>query len=80
VVGATAKPVNALAVGPLARVTLAQFAAAGIARVSLGSALARVTHAAIRDVGTAMFDSGDFSPLTGAMSGAEVDAMLRGGA
>lgn len=77
---ATKKPVNALAAGRFARVSLAQFAAAGVARVSLGSALARLTHQVIVDAGRAMFDGGDFKPLTGAASGAEIDRMLeRGG-
>lgn len=78
VVAATEKPVNALAVGPLARVTRAEFAAAGVARISLGAALARVTHRAIRDAGAAIFGAGDFSALAQGMPGAEVDRMLGG--
>ncbi|MAQ84668.1 MAG: PEP phosphonomutase [Maritimibacter sp.] len=73
---ATSKPVNALAAGPFAQVSRAEYAAAGIARISLGSALARVTHAAIRDAAQAMFGNGDFSPLTKVMPGSDVDALL----
>ena len=72
----TDKPVNALAAGPYAKVTMAEFAAIGVARISLGSALARVTHRAIRDAAVAMFGAGDFTPLGQGMPGSEVDAML----
>jgi 2-methylisocitrate lyase-like PEP mutase family enzyme len=70
------KPVNALAAGPYAKVTRAEFAAMGVARISLGSAVARVTHRAIRDAAVAMFGAGDFTPLGQGMPGSEVDAML----
>lgn len=73
---ATGKPVNALAAGPFARLTRAEFARLGVARISLGSALARVTHRAIRDAAHAMFGEGSFLPLTEGMPGAEVDACL----
>ncbi|MEM9795843.1 MAG: isocitrate lyase/phosphoenolpyruvate mutase family protein [Pseudomonadota bacterium] len=70
-------PVNALAVGPLAKLSRAEFAEIGVARISLGSALARVTHAAILDAGGAML-AGDFT-ARGA-SGAKIDALLAEGA
>ena len=73
---ATKKPVNALAAGPFARIPLKDFAAAGVARVSLGSALARVTHQVILDAADAMFRQGDFSTLTAGASGAAIDALL----
>jgi len=76
VIAATEKPVNVLVAGPYARIGRAEFAAMGAARLSLGSALARVTHRAIRDAGRAMFGDGDFSALTNGMPGAEVDALL----
>ena len=76
VVKATAKPVNALAAGPFAKVSLAEFAALGVARVSLGSALARVTHRAIQDAALAMFRNGDFTPLTHGIAGGKIDALL----
>lgn len=76
VVQTTAKPVNALAAGPFARVSRAEFAAAGIARISLGSALARITHRAIHDAALAMFEQGDFGPLTHSISGQKIDALL----
>ena len=79
IVAAVAKPVNALAVGPLARVTMQQFAEAGVRRISLGSALARVTHAVIRDRMLEIIASGDFSGLKAMASGSEIDAMLIAG-
>lgn len=72
------KPVNVLAAGPFTAVDRDEFAAAGVARISLGSALARVTHRAIRDAALAMFDRGDFSPLGHGVSGSEIDRLLTG--
>jgi 2-methylisocitrate lyase-like PEP mutase family enzyme len=78
VVAATGKPVNALAVGPLAGLGRAGFARLGVARISLGAALARVTHRAIVDLGRAILDEGDFSGLAQAIPGAEIDRLLGG--
>ena len=76
---ATAKPVNALAAGPFTAATPADFAAANVARISLGGSLARVTHRAIRDAATAMLREGDFTPLGHSISGDEVEALLAKG-
>lgn len=76
---ATAKPVNALAAGSFARLSRDDFAQLGVARISLGSALARATHRVIRDAASAMFGGGDFTPLLHGMPGAEVDALLQKG-
>lgn len=76
VCAATGKPVNALAAGPLTAHSRADFAAIGVARISLGSALARVTHRVIHDAATAMFGAGDFTPLSHGMPGSEVDKLL----
>jgi len=72
----TSKPVNALAAGPFTKLSRAEFAALGVARISLGSALARATHRVVHDVASAMFGSGDFSPLGNTISGKTVDALL----
>jgi len=77
VVQATDKPVNALTAGPFAKVSQAEFAAIGIARISLGSALARITHRAIHDAAQAMFQNGDFTPLTKGISSDTIDDLLR---
>ena len=58
---ATTLPVNALAAGSFTRYTRAQFAAAGVALIPLGSALAHVTHRVMDDADGAMFREGDFS-------------------
>lgn len=77
---AVGKPVNALAAGPHARLSRADFAAMGVARISLGSALARVTHRALVEAAATLLGKGDFTPLTAAASGTEVDALLSRGA
>ena len=79
VLASVTKPVNALAAGPLRKLTVAEFAAMGVRRISLGSQVARVTHATIRDCMVAMMGAGSFDPLMAAASGDEVDALLRKG-
>lgn len=76
----TATPVNALAAGRFVHVPLAEFAAAGAARISIGGGLARLTCAAIRDAAQAMLGQGDFSALTDAMGSGAVEALLSAGA
>ena len=57
------KPVNALAAGPYVNYSVNDFAKANVARISLGSALAKVTHAAILEAGKEIIENGHFSPL-----------------
>lgn len=71
----TGAKVNVLAVREMAKLGVAGIAALGAARISIGSALARVTHRAIIDAGAAMA-KGDLSALLGGASGAEVDPLL----
>ncbi|MDE0523859.1 MAG: isocitrate lyase/phosphoenolpyruvate mutase family protein [Boseongicola sp.] len=78
VVRATEKPVNALAAGPFARFTRSDFAEAGIARISLGSALARLTCRVVDDAARSMFGAGDFTPLLAAMPTDRVADCLSG--
>ncbi|MGL5009710.1 MAG: isocitrate lyase/PEP mutase family protein [Paracoccaceae bacterium] len=80
VLAAVKGPVNALAAGPLRAMTVAELAAMGVRRISLGSMVARLTHAAIRDSVTAMLRDGSFAPLAGAASGDEIDGLLQRGA
>ena len=80
VLASVSAPVNALAAGPLRDLSVAELAAMGVRRISLGSQLARVTHAAIRDCMTAMLGTGSLAPLKVAASGDEIDAMLLKGA
>ncbi|MDH4117226.1 MAG: isocitrate lyase/phosphoenolpyruvate mutase family protein [Acidimicrobiia bacterium] len=69
-------PVNVLAVGRLQHHSLAEFGDAGVARVSLGSALARKTHRAIIEGGRPIFEEGSFAGLIGGTDGDIVDALL----
>jgi 2-methylisocitrate lyase-like PEP mutase family enzyme len=80
VAAAAGKPVNALAAGAFKNVTVKQLADAGARRISVGSQIARVTHAAIRDCMEAMIGEGNFGPFARAASGSEVDALLMKGA
>lgn len=73
---ATNLPVNALAAGPFAKVSRSEFANIGVARISLGAALARVTHRAIYDTATAMFGDGDFTALIKALPASVTDELL----
>lgn len=72
-------PLNVLVTGPMVGHTRAEFAEAGVARLSLGSTLARLTHRAIQDAGEAMFGQGVFTPLQNAASGSAIDALLDAG-
>ena len=77
VIASTEKPVNVLVAGPIySKISQSDYAAMGAARLSLGSALARVTHEVIHEAATEMFNHGDFSPLSKAMSGDMVDQLL----
>lgn len=67
---------NALAAGPLKAMTVAELATIGVRRISTGSQIARLTHAAIRDATVAMLDLGSFAPLAGTASGDDIDALL----
>lgn len=69
-------PVNVLAVGALTAFSRQQLASAGVARVSVGSALARVTHQALLDAARAVLADGNFSPLSGGAAGSEIDELL----
>lgn len=80
ILASVTKPVNALAAGPLKTVTVAELAQIGVRRISTGSQIARLTHAAIRDATVAMLDHGSFAPLAGTASGDEIDALLLKGA
>ena len=69
-------PVNALAAGPFLQHTVAEFSAAGVRRISLGSAIARATHRVLDDALSAMLGAGNFAPLQHSISGDKIDKML----
>lgn len=80
VLASVSRPVNALAAGPLRQLTVPQFAAIGVRRISLGSMIARVTHAAIAGQMEAIVGEGSFAGLSAAASGDRINAMLDAGA
>ena len=77
---ATTRPINALVAGWATGHSAADFAAIGVARLSLGSSLARLSQRVVHDAGRAMLEGGDFAALARGMPGAEVDALLAAGA
>lgn len=80
VLAAVSKPVNVLAAGPLRDHSVAELAAAGARRISVGAQVARATHAVIRNCMTAMLQEGSFAPLKAGAPGREIDAILAAGA
>ena len=72
-------PVNALCAGRFTKFSQSDFGKIGVGRISIGSALSRVTHKLVNDIGDAMINKGDFSALALAMNGDQVDAMLKKG-
>lgn len=73
------KPVNALAAGAPQKATVAELASLGVRRISTGSKIARLTHAAINEAVSEMLGTGTFSPFNKAMDGDAVDALLAKG-
>lgn len=79
-VESTDLPVNALAAGHLASYAAEDFARIGVARISLGSALARATHRVIIDAMQEIYEDGSFSKLKKSVAGDVVDTLLLKGA
>ncbi len=75
---ATETPVNVLAAGRVAGIARSRWAEMGVARLSVGGALARQAQKALIDVTREILDKGDFSAL--APIGEDVDALLESGA
>lgn len=72
--------VNALAAGRFAEISVAEYGRIGVARISIGGALARATHKLIIDAGRAMLERGDLTPLTQTAGAAVIDPLLQKGA
>lgn len=72
-------PVNALVTSNYSQYTRDDFARIGVARISIGGSLARVTHGVVSKIGTAMLRDGDFSGLADAMPSSQVDVLLKSG-
>ncbi|MEK6217077.1 MAG: isocitrate lyase/phosphoenolpyruvate mutase family protein [Boseongicola sp.] len=79
VIAATNKPVNVLVAGQYSGHSRAKFAAMGAARLSLGAALARVTHKTLYDAASAILGGGDFSMLKNALPSDVTDELLEKG-
>ncbi len=73
---ATQTPVNLLAAGDMRNLSLDQMGKLGVARISIGGGLARVTQQVLLDGTRAMLEQGDFSILNGAAKTSEIDALL----
>ncbi len=77
VCAAVSKPVNVLVLGKLAQHSVEAFAEAGVARLSVGGALARNAYATLADAASMLAD-GQFDCLSAnASGGATVSAFLR---
>lgn len=72
-------PVNALTVPPLTAHTRAEMAAVGVARISLGSTLARHLIRTLTDTATDMFKNGCYDRLEHTLSGNKIEALLEKG-
>ncbi len=79
IVAALTKPVNVLVAGRFVDLSRADFAKMGAARLSVGAALARVTHRAIYDTAAQMLNDGHHDLLAKG-TGLDVDALLLKGA
>ena len=73
-------PVNVLAAGPLLGASRVDLSRAGVARISLGSGLARLAQASVIEAVRQIVERGDFRALTGGASGSDVDDLLAAGA
>lgn len=79
VVGAVSAPVNALAAGVVEKLSVSDIASTGVRRISVGSKVARLTHAVIRDALRGMLEDGSFAMFSGAATGNEIDQLLVAG-
>jgi len=79
VVGSVSIPVNALAVGVVARLSVNQIGGLGVRRISTGSMIARMTHAATIDAMRSVIQEGNFGSFASAANGSEVDRLLSAG-
>jgi 2-methylisocitrate lyase-like PEP mutase family enzyme len=70
-------PINALAAGPkYTALSRADYANMGVARISLGSALASVTQQALLDAAKPFLENGDFTGLSKGANSDVIDEML----
>ncbi|MGX4695452.1 isocitrate lyase/PEP mutase family protein [Streptomyces sp. JNUCC 63] len=70
-------PLNVMA-GPGAP-TVAELAALGVARVSVGSGIAQAAHAVVRRAARELLDAGTYEALAAGLDYAELDTLMRAG-
>jgi len=76
VAGVAPRPLNLL-IGSASELTMAEIAALGVRRVSVGGALARVAWGGFMRAASLIAEQGKFDGLAGAASGAELDSFFR---
>lgn len=76
IVAEATAPVNALAAGPYTQITQQAYAAMGVARISLGSALARAAQKTVHDALQDMLGDGSFTRLGAALPGDVADKLI----
>ena len=72
-------PVNVVCEATFSRYSLADFASAGVARISLGGSLAGVAKKAAYDAALAMLEAGDFSAMGNVDRENVIDPLLEKG-
>ena len=73
------RPVNVLWAGPHAKIPMSEMGRMGVARLSLGSSLARAAQRLVHDIALDMFEKGDATALTHSISGDAVDVLMQKG-
>lgn len=76
VCAAVTKPVNVIMGLPGVTFSVADLEAAGVKRISVGSALARLAYGAVAQAAREMQDAGTFTRLEGIMGFAELEALV----
>ena len=71
-------PVN-VGISTVENVSLQEFANAGVARISLGMAMATATHTTLHALSTSMFEHGDFTKLGDNLSYETIDQCMTNG-
>lgn len=79
VVASVSRPVNALAAGAVAGLSVNQIAAVGVRRISVGSMIARMTHTSTLDAMNSIINDGNFAAFSTAADGSKIDRMLAEG-
>lgn len=78
VCASVSRPVNVVMGLPGVALTVTELADAGVKRVSVGSALARLAYTAVVDAAKAMQDPGSFAWAAGALGFAPLEALVTG--